>query len=275
MGLDVVGCIFSKNRAFQLEAALRSFRSHARDAEAARLVVLYRATDDRHARQYALLASTHPDVTFVAEQSFRRDLLSAIGSSRMVLFLVDDILVTRPFSLGVAAEALTERPRALGFSLRLGLNTTNCYMLDRPQALPAFETLDGGVLQYDWRGAEHDFGYPLELSSSLYRTGDLVPVLGSFDFRNPNRLEAELAARRDGFTERFPLLLCFERSVAFSAPLNLVQEEFPNRSQRSPDVSVEALSRLFDQGFRLDVDAWHGHTARAAHEEIELKLAPR
>jgi len=268
----LVGCIFSKDRAFQLEAMLRSFRSHAQDAAAARLAVLFRATDARHVRQYAVLARAHPDVTFVAEQSFRDDLLSIIGSSRVIMFLVDDTLVTRPFSLSLAVEALTREPRALGFSLRLGINTTYCYMLDRPQALPTFQTLEGGVLQYDWRAAEHDFGYPLELSSSLYRAADLLPSLRDLDFRNPNRLEAEVQTRRDSFAERTPLLLCFERSVAFSAPLNLVQEVFPNRSRGAADSSVEALSRLFDEGFRLDVAAWNDHVTRGAHEEIEVKL---
>jgi hypothetical protein len=269
---DLVGCIFSRDRAFQLEATLRSFRSHARDTAAARLVVLFRATDARHARQYALLASTYPDVRFVAERSFREDLFSVIGSSAVIMFLVDDTLFTRPFSLDLAAEALAREPRALGFSLRLGTNTTYFYMLDRPQALPAFHTVGRGVLQYDWRGAEHDFGYPLEVSSSLYRAADLIPLLREFEFRNPNRLEAEAATRRDTFAERRPLLFCFERSVAFSAPLNVVQDVFPNRSRGTADCSVEALSRLFDEGFRLDVTAWNDHSARAAHEEIDLKL---
>jgi hypothetical protein len=268
----VVGCIFSKDRAFQLEATLRSFRSHAQDAEGARLAVLFRATDARHAQQYSLLARTYPDVTFVAEQSFREDLFSLIGSPRVVMFLVDDTLIVRRFSLQSAVEALTHEPRALGFSLRLGINTTHFYMLDRPQALPAFQPVGPGMLQYDWRAAEHDFGYPLEVSSSLYRTAELIPLLRDMDFRNPNTLEAELATTRDTVADRHPLLLCFERSVAFSAPLNLVQQEFPNRSRGGADCSVEALSQLFDQGLRLDVAAWNDHTARGAHEEIDLKL---
>src|SRR5262245_45458414 len=98
---DLVGCIFSRDRAFQLEAMLRSFRSHAQGAAAARLVVLFRATDARHARQYTLLASAYPDVRFVAEQGFRDDLFSVIGSSPVILFLVDDTLFTRPFSLAL------------------------------------------------------------------------------------------------------------------------------------------------------------------------------
>jgi len=270
--IGCIACIFSKDRAFQLEAMLRSFLSHVEDARTARLAVLFRATDARHARQYALLASMHPEVTFVAEQDFRADLLSLIGASRVVMFMVDDTLITRTFSLVRALEALTSEPQALGFSFRLGMNTTYFYMLDRPQALPAFHAVGRGILQYDWRVAEHDFGYPLEVSSSLYRTADLLPVLREMDFRNPNRLEAELATRRDTFVDCRPLLLCFERSVAFSAPLNLVQQEFPNRSRGTADCSAEALSRLFDQGFRLDVAAWTDHTARGAHEEIDLRL---
>jgi hypothetical protein len=268
----VVGCIFSKDRAFQLDATLRSYYSLVEDAGTARLVVLFRATDARHVRQYALLARTYPEVAFVAEQSFRDDVLSIISPSRVIMFLVDDTLIARSFSLALAADALINEPRALGFSLRLGSNTTYFYMLDRTQALPAFQPAGRGVLRYDWRDSEHDFGYPLELSSSLYRTADLIPSLRNMDFRNPNRLEAELATRRDNFADRQPLLLCFERSAAFSAPMNLVQEEFPNRSRGAADCSVEALSRLFDEGYRLDVAVWNDYTPRAVHEEIDLKL---
>jgi hypothetical protein len=271
--LDV--CIFSKNRAFQLEAALRSFRLHVKDAGDARLTVLHLATSARHARQYAALAEAYPDVVFLAEQRFRNDLLSLLASSRMIMFLVDDTLFTRPFSLGSAARTLTAQPRALGFSFRLGINTTYFYMLDLPQALPAFEPAGEGILQYDWRGAQHDFGYPLEVSSSLYRCSDLVPFLEDLGFRTPNTLEAEVAMRRDVFADRRPLLLCFERSVAFSAPLNVVQGDFANRSRGTGDCSAEALSELFEQGFRLDVDAWADHTARGAHEEIEIRLVRR
>ena len=53
--------------------------------------------------------------------------------------------------------------------------------------MPGFAATRPGVLAYRWPGASKDFGYPFDLSSSVYRTADIEPILrhlgiaGSFD----------------------------------------------------------------------------------------------
>ena len=56
---DLVGLVFSRDRAMQLDATLRSFLLHCMDGDQAQITVLYQASSPLHARQYAELAEEH------------------------------------------------------------------------------------------------------------------------------------------------------------------------------------------------------------------------
>jgi hypothetical protein len=167
-------------------------------------------------------------------------------------------------------EGLSAHPQALGFSLRLGRNTTCSYSFERPQRLPQFQPAGNANLSFLWPEAEADFGYPLEVSSSAYRTGDLVPLLNELDFENPNTLEAQMAAQAARYRLAKPFLLCAPQSIAFCAPINKVQEVFPNRAGARPEYSAQQLAALFFVGRRIDVNAYSGFLPQACHQEVEL-----
>ena len=188
------------------------------------------------------------------------------------MFLVDDTLFTTSWSLAGVRDALLSDERLIGVSLRLGGNITWCYPLDMPQSIPRAITLAQGLLAFQHVGAAGDFGYPLEVSSSLYRAGDIMSALASAEFRNPNTLEAALHAGRGQLCERRPLLACFPESVAFSNPVNIVQQEYPNRHGRNTEWSVAKLRELFDAGLRLDVGSYRGLRTKACHEERSLQF---
>jgi len=286
----MVGVVFSRDRAMQLDALLRSFLHRCTDSSFAELHVLYATSSPRDARQYAALEKfwqARLPVTFHAERAFRADLLHVLaipestagrsGASRrdLVLFVVDDNLFVRPFSLEQAGAALRRHRRAIGFSLRLGRNTTRSYPLDAAQSLPPFTPVEPGVLAFDWTRAEADFGYPLELSSSIYRARTVAGLLSSEDFTNPNTLELFMATAATGFRgkTRERQLLCFEQSVAFCNAVNRVQTTYPNRAGDSPSMSAAALADAFDAGLRIDVDALSDFTPGACHEEVPFCLA--
>jgi hypothetical protein len=189
--------------------------------------------------------------------------------------MVDDNLFVAPFSVGEQVAQLTRHVKALGFSLRLGRNTTYCYPLRRDNPLPAFDEVAPSLLRYDWTRAVDAFAYPLEVSSSLYRADDLRPLLVELAYQNPNTLESEISKATFRFTDLRPELLCYERSVAFSAPLNIVQQVFENRSSDRRDYSAEALARAFEDGQRIDVGAYAGMVPNGCHAEVDLRLAPR
>jgi hypothetical protein len=190
-----------------------------------------------------------------------------------VLFVVDDTVFVREFGLREVQDMLNAYPRALGFSLRLGTNTRYCYPLDKPQAIPAFTHLANDVMMFDWSSLgkdSHDFGYPLEVSSSAYRASELVSLLSRLAFENPNTLERQMAANADLFCTRNPCLLCYERSVAFSIPINRVQRVYKNRAAETPEYSAECLAKMFDDGYRIKVEVYSGFVPNGCHQEVEL-----
>jgi hypothetical protein len=185
---------------------------------------------------------------------------------------VDDNMFVNRFCLGDICEALEGHGDALGFSLRLGKNITYCYALDRPQNQPTFLAVGNHMLRFDWTSAEGDFGYPLEVSSSVYRIDDVLPLVSRVRFTNPNVLEARMSESVRPFKSRRSYLLCYERSVAFCNPANIVQKEWPNRAGTDPEQSVDSLADRFDQGHRVDVAHYSGFIPIGCHQEIRLRM---
>lgn len=301
----VLGIVFSKDRALQLDACLASFGRHVEDAESARVFVIYAASSARLHGQYQEVARAYDRrARFMQEEDFRRQVAGLLGvdggsrtqdrrlpffqkpSARLdghaasgsgpdcVLFLVDDALFVRAFRLAEARAALQVNPDALGFSLRLGGNTTHCYVLGREQVVPEFHAIGPGILRYEWTKADGDFGYPLEISSSMYRLRTIARLAAESKFADPNTLESQLALQARKLARRHPFMLCPERSVAFSAPLNRVQEVYENRAGSNPNWSTERLADRFEKGLRIDVAALDGFVPSACHQEVELDLEP-
>lgn len=282
---SVRGVIFSRDRALQLDAVFTSLSTHCAEAEAILIDVLYEASSPALARQYEVLEKTWGSVLrlrFHRERDFRADLLGLLvaESSRVrgflrrpfrtyapyVLLLVDDNIFCRPFSIVAAVRALDARPRAIGFSLRLGRNTTYCYALDSPQRVPRFAAIGHEVFAFDWTIADCDFGYPLEVSSSIYSGPRVARVIAGLSFSNPNTLESQLAGTaRRLWARRSPELLCFEQSVAFCNAVNKVQSIYDNRAGQDIQLSPRELARRFDSGMRIDTRAFAGFTPNACH----------
>jgi Flp pilus assembly protein TadD len=268
----VTALVFSKDRAMQLDAALRSLRLHCRDLQKMTPLVLFKATTAQDHRQYERIARANPGVRFAPETDFFGQLMGFIEASDYVLFEVDDCLFVSGFEIAAMTQALEDDRSALGVSLRLGRNTTRCYMRRSGQRMPEFSAV-GPLLRFRWVGAEGDFGYPLEVSSSLYRGIDLREAIARRTCGNPNTLEAVLSGSAARFAERRPYLLCWERSVAFCNPVNMVQTVYlGNRVGGRADYSAQALRARFDAGERIRVQAYSGYLPEACHEEAALEF---
>jgi len=322
---NLVILIFSRDRAMQLDAVLRSFFLHCRDCESVQVDVLYHAVHAQHANQYEILKVAYPQVNFIAQQDFRRDVLStimpyflgcfseriyyvlnsliasAISLERMsirflrgllmrlrtqvlgrllpvsdgdnhVLFLVDDNLFVRDFFINECVKALQTCHDTLGMSLRLGTNITYCYTVDQFQPQPKLNPIKNGILKFDWTTSELDFGYPLEVSSSIYRLRDIFPVIAIQPFSNPNELEYQLAVSANKFSQQMPYLLCPTQSYTFCNPVNVVQNFASNRAGSNAEYSNENLATLFDQGYRVNVPAYSGFVPEGCHQEVPLEF---
>jgi hypothetical protein len=325
---EVTSIVFSRNRAMQLDGLLQSFFLHCKDSSRARVSVLYKATDVRHAFQYQVLSAEYAGrVEFREQQHFRRDMLSIlnpfatgvrgktyrvlsmIGSmgfplgsllnrlwrrtfgliqiffarkfmpvipdNSYVLFLVDDTIFVRDFLLSNIIDVLNKHNDLIAFSLRLGENTTYCYSQNHLQALPNFINIHHDIAKYDWTKSEYDFGYPFDISSSLYRLKDILPLVVGLPFYNPNTLEERMAYHVNAFRTRYSFLGCYLCSVAFCNPVNIVQTTIPNRVGKRIRYDVNELTERFEQGQRIRVDAYSGFIPNSCHQEVELVFEKR
>lgn len=266
---SLLALIFSKDRAMQLQGVIDSLRRHLRGGNL-RVAVLFKATTDRARQQYEHLTNRNTDIAFLPETNFRAQVLRLLDLAPHVLFLVDDSIFVRDFDLAMVARYLASQPMAAGFSLRLGMNVRYDYMHDRPTRPPRFERSAHGVLRWDWRTAEHDFAYPLEVSSSVYRRADVQTLLAGQAFNNPNQLEGVLAAQAGRIAQERPWLLSFEQSVTFCNPVNLVQTVCANRAGADERYRADRLAALFDEGVRIDVQAYDGFVPTGCHQEVPL-----
>ena len=271
---SMVAVVFSKDRAMQLDCELRSFYLHCKDPKNTSLKVLYTTSSNIHERQYAVLRQQYADVEFIRETQFKENLLAVLSSYTYILFLVDDNIFVGDIYLGDSINALSKKDNALGLSLRLGRNTTYSYMTDKQQVVPAFTQEGGAFLSFDWTTAELDFGYPLEVSSSIYRTADLLPFLKTWDFKNPNTLELQMDLHKSTFRTGKNILLCFSQSRCFCNPVNMVQTMWATRSGKTSSYTPEKLRELFEQGLRIDSKRFSGHVPNSCHQEVDFEFIP-
>ncbi len=251
--------IFSKNRPMQLDALLRSFFMHCKDSDRIDTAVLYRATSSKYEQQYDKLSKANDKVTFIKQIDFRKQVLDGMAPYDFILFLVDDSLFVNDFSVMDCINNLNANDEALGFSLRLGCNTVYCYPHNAVQSIPEYTEAPKDIINFDWTKAEGDFNYPLELSSSFYRTGDILPLMKQVRFDNPNALEVILNAKKALFKIQKRYLMCFRQSAAFSVPANRVQGVHANRAGDRREHTPERLNDLFIKGYRIDVEKLSGY----------------
>jgi FkbM family methyltransferase len=264
--------LFSKDRAIQFAATIDSFKLHCTDSENVRLSVLYKTSSQYHQDQYDKLIAEYDDVQFVKEVNFKQQLLSIVNSGEHILFMVDDNVFVGDFKMADVTEALKTDRQAIGFSLRVGTNTQYSYARNMQVALPDFERIAADILRFNWTTSQSHFGYPLEVSSSVYRSRDIIPLLNTIDFSNPNILEGLIEANKHFYAQSNDRLLCFETSVTFCNPVNIVQTVCDNRAGSNNLYAADELAKKFDDGLRIDVSQYSGFVPNSCHQEVELKF---
>lgn len=264
----IAGIVFSKDRAMQLDALIRSYDLHCKDKENVDFKIIYKSSNGFHNSLYAKLISNYKSVEFIEEKDFKQNLLSRLKDFPHVLFMVDDNIFIRDFNLSDITGALSKEQDAIGFSLRLGENITHHYPTSSAQEQPSFMAGNEKMLNYDWTIAKGYFSYPLEISSSVYRVKDILGLLNDLDYKNPNTLESELAKNRNRYVSDKKYLLCYSNSVAFCNPANIVQDVFKNnRKGNSREYSPDNLARLYDEGFVIDIHKYRNLLPESCHQE--------
>jgi len=265
----------SYNRPLQLDGLLRAWAGLCEDLDRSHVTVVFRpgiaGSDSAYANLVAEWSGT-PWLSFRRQGDYKTDALAVLRSADFIFFLSDDNMAVRRFKLGEAQTALIEDVDTLGFSFRLGRGMTYCYMQDKPQRVPQLLDMRPRQVSWKWLDQDGDWGYPLEVSSSLYRTSDVLRILEATPFSNPNQMEVALASRYLDFAHLQPYMRSYDSPVFYSMCVNEVSDGWANRCRRLPNESVAELLARYNEGWRLDYRAYGDRPITACHMETDLVL---
>ncbi len=275
--------IFSKDRACQLDALLRSIREKVEAWQTrGRWSIIYTYSNESFRTGYERLRGDKGSggFEFVDEAScdgdFRRAVVDAMEShaARFVaphcMFLVDDDVFKSDWpndSCGPMQVLLEDRKVAC-VSLRMCPRYDYCYAMDCETPPPRFDRRG----RWKWRKAKGDWGYPMSVDGHVFRSSDLLPLVRQIDFRNPNTLEAALAKMP---LRTRPRMVCYPEAIVVNLPINIVQTEWENRAAENHPAGAEHLNGEYLGGRRLDLEPVYAlRTNRGCHHEMPIQWLP-
>lgn len=244
--MNLTTLIFSKNRACQLDLLLRSLRLLVKHKN---LRVLY-TCDPEYAAAYDKTVKLHPNVEFIIEEDFRRQVIDSIANE-YVLFLVDDDVMIDSYSEDCPEFIKFQRNEdILCLNLRMARNYDYDFLKDKKVPIPEF---NGGM--WKWKNYQHDWGYPMSVSSHIFRKKDLLPILETLEFSgNPIILERSMRGRLDK-----PLMIGFEKAKFVNIPVNRVASNIQRSGKLIP---ASYLNDKFMAGFIIDLNSIIGEAGK-------------
>jgi glycosyltransferase involved in cell wall biosynthesis len=258
--------IFSKDRACQLEALLRSIDLHWKNwKESTNISVVWTYREEKYLEGYKKLIEDYPGINFInqKDKDLKPLLIDALDvKSPYSMFFVDDMLFINPFSLD-SPEVLDFKKNSdiLCLSLRMHPNIAYCYMQNKETPPPE---ISKGV--WKWKGLQGDWGYPASLDGHLFRTDDIIQVIRNGQYSHPNNLEEALI---QGIPDK-PLMSCFGYSKVINIPSNSVGS---NATNRRGNISEDFLNEKYLRGQRIDLNPFSGMITKSCHMELEYAWA--
>ncbi|MGA2790382.1 MAG: hypothetical protein ABSF00_06410 [Candidatus Bathyarchaeia archaeon] len=261
---------FSKDRPLQLEGYLTSIARTCKEPLA--LTVLYACGNEGFERAYETLKSRFPEVSFVRETDFRKQVLKYFESLESDLFMFgsDDAVFKSEWKASDAATAFQDHDKLLAFSLRLGTELSFCQPQNSPMPRPRFlET--NPFLVWKWKQAQLDWGYPWEENCTIYEAEFAREIVRKIDgwrsmralwkrkfkWAQPNLLEGVGAdlVRYTLFAELPELMASYPHAKANVVTVNRVQSVSPTPVYGA-GVSSEDLLQRWTSGTILDVERY-------------------
>jgi hypothetical protein len=266
--------ILSKDRACQLHLLLESLKKNSYDLFE-QISVVYTYSTDEFAKGYERVRREFPDVKWELEDpNFQMSLLrvGGLASQELTCFFTDDDIFYRDALNKCDAKLAFRFHDADIFSLRLGQNT----IIQDPYAgskvvLPQPKMVAYQMCSWDWSTVPHytNFGYPLSVDGHIFKTKEIMDLLASIKFHNPNSMEAALHSQRDRYGK---IMVCCKNSFVFNTPLNRVQETCQNKAGVHFGKSAEMLNEKYIQGYRLNLDSIDADSIVGCHQEVDLEF---
>lgn len=243
--------VFSKDRPLQLQAYIESLLHFSQISENS-LYIIYKESKNI---SYWDLIRLFPKAKWIEEDNFYETLRQVIeNSSKYILWGCDDVYYKSLFEPRICIEALETDPSLFGFSLKLGRNIKPHPQLSKKNGYLLWDWTQANIphVHYPWEIG--DWGYPWEISASIYRKEDIVKFL-SLNTRadNPNYFEGELASyfkehKRNVLRRNFA---CFEDSKCLTLTVNRVQNTHPNRFWGDSKTDINKLYQSFKHNEKI------------------------
>lgn len=239
-------CVFSKDRSLQLMALLESFSFYTDGIDETTIITPTPECYKEHTQKF-------PTVDWINEKDHGGfsialgDYLDSLYDDDLVLFMVDDVVWIRPFNLNICEVLRNSKLNdVLGFSLRLGIN------IDHYD--PSWNICNNRLFSiFDWRGKPLHFGYPFDVSCSVYKVGLVKCLFGSnkSSIRLPNDFEGLIVQQlyKSGVFNHLMMFNGFSNCIALD--INRTQDLYKNPINGTEEHTVDKLNQLYKDGKRI------------------------
>lgn len=254
--------LFSKDRAAQLDLLIRSMKRYFVDLEKYSLRVLYTASSEMFLQGYEEFHRRHPNIELVKEKDFKQDLCALFDSSiAYTVFGVDDDVFLNSFSVQDEEMRFFQENISIAcLSLRVHPGVTYCYTENRAVERPQLSSNN----MWLWRGQQGDWGYPMAVDFTVFRTQDISKSVFELSYTNPNTFEGSLA---NHCPVAGPLMSCYETPRIVGIPVNKVQTVNGNRCG---NISAEGLNNRYLKGGQICLDGIEFNALNAPHVEASF-----
>jgi hypothetical protein len=254
--------VFSKNRACQLDAFLRSLKFFWKDwKEYTKISVIWAYEGESFLMAYEKMFKNNPDINFIDQtnKDFKQTMIEQTDPNiPFTVQFVDDIIFINPFTLKCPEfEAFKNESETACLSLRMHPNITYCYMRNI-LTIPPAEASKG---KWAWMGLPGDWGYFASQDAHIFRTEDILPCIKDQLYTHPNALEDKMTY----FVKKRPFMRCFQEAKIINIPSNRVGQNIYNRVG---NISVDFLNEQYLKGFRIDIRPFYGLKVNAVHYEM-------
>jgi hypothetical protein len=275
--IDVVIC--TKNRAMQLDLLLRSLKLNWPELEPSDILVFY-DFDESHKMSYVEISKIHNDVNFISQNGqFKRNLkylVHNILKNDEILFLCDDdVMINKMTELYFAPSNDDYNKDLKCVSLRLTSKINYSFAHNRAIDVPPICYHSFGWYSWDWtkvKDKKSDWAYPHNLAGHIYPRkyflqmirwssimGIKVNRYGKVWFANWNGFNSLESAMSRWPRKETPRMAFYKEQILFNPAVNCVQTEYEgNRVGVDKYQTVEALNRLFLQGYRIKLEPFLG-----------------
>lgn len=258
--------IFSRDRPMQLQATLDSINLNAKEFFNT-IDVIYVASNKDFQKGYDILVGRFPLVNLVKQNEDIVDMVLKLIKSPYICLTADDDIFYRK-TKNDWIQFLGDDD-VLCFSLRLGLNITYCYTLDKENKIGMYESTND-FIKWKWEEQEYDWGYPLSSISHIYRAGQLIDMSLRIN-KSINNLNQYESALQEFNLELQPYIVSWKQSVVFGVPANRVNITHGNNFDTKHNYTTEVLNDMYLEGDVIDIKNMD-FNINAAQQEIEYKF---